>query len=232
VDPAKVERRIEKEPAWVGRPRYALFVFDRAAHFRVWAALDRTKAGLAYEDVLYFDRNGNGDLTEDGERITSEWNEDMADAGMGISFRVGDVAVPGVDEKHTDFLVCPVPKKGRKGVWFRMKWRGRFEISGAYGLVGMDTIEWGASPAEAPVLRPTAEGPLSFALWETAPVTLASGGEHLNVLIGHRTQPGEPLCVVDENFVDLEEQFLSVEVVAKDRAGREVRKRSPICDHC
>ena len=40
LDYKKVERSIAKEPKYVGAPRYALFIFDPRATFRVWAVLD------------------------------------------------------------------------------------------------------------------------------------------------------------------------------------------------
>jgi hypothetical protein len=61
ADLAKVERTIKKEPAYRGKPKYCLLVFGPEAKTRVWLVLDG--------DTLYVDRNGNGDLTERGERV-------------------------------------------------------------------------------------------------------------------------------------------------------------------
>jgi hypothetical protein len=61
VDLSKVDRTIKKEPAYKGKPRYCLLVFGPEAKERVWLVLDG--------DTLYVDRNGNGDLTEKGERF-------------------------------------------------------------------------------------------------------------------------------------------------------------------
>jgi hypothetical protein len=52
---------IAKEPKYQSKPKYCLLVFGPEAKTRVWLVLDG--------DVLYVDRNGNGDLTEEGERI-------------------------------------------------------------------------------------------------------------------------------------------------------------------
>jgi hypothetical protein len=65
---AKVERTIAKEPAYQSKaPRYCLLVFGPEAKFRVWLVQDG--------DALYVDRNGNGDLTEDGERVAKKEGE-------------------------------------------------------------------------------------------------------------------------------------------------------------
>jgi hypothetical protein len=50
-----------KEPRYRNEPRYALLVFGPRREQRVWMVLDGR--------TLYVDRNGNGDLTEPGERL-------------------------------------------------------------------------------------------------------------------------------------------------------------------
>src|SRR5262249_28937231 len=62
TDLKKVDRSIVKEPAYVTKqPRYCLLVFGPQATTRVWLVADG--------DFLYVDRNGNGDLTDPGERV-------------------------------------------------------------------------------------------------------------------------------------------------------------------
>ncbi len=56
-----VDRTIHKEPDYKTRPKYCLLVFETDASHRVWLVLD--------DNVLYVDRNSNGDLTEEGERV-------------------------------------------------------------------------------------------------------------------------------------------------------------------
>src|SRR4051812_15300400 len=62
ADLSKIDRTILKEPAYATRqPRYCLLVFGPEASARVWVVVDG--------DIVYVDRNGNGDLTEAGERV-------------------------------------------------------------------------------------------------------------------------------------------------------------------
>jgi hypothetical protein len=62
VDYAKIDRSLVKEPAYASKsPKYALLLFGREAKLRVWIVLDG--------DVVYLDRNGDGDLTGKGERF-------------------------------------------------------------------------------------------------------------------------------------------------------------------
>src|SRR5262245_39634776 len=64
ADLTKVDRTIAKEPAYKSKPRYCLLVFGPEAKTRVWLVLDG--------DVLYVDRNGDGDLTQKDERLMPE----------------------------------------------------------------------------------------------------------------------------------------------------------------
>jgi hypothetical protein len=98
ADLSKIDRSIRHEPKYTNNPKYCLLVFGEKAEFRVWLVQDG--------DVLYVDRNGNGDLTEKDERVTSK------SPGKGHHhFAVGSVT----DGKltHTDLSVtCSETNKG------------------------------------------------------------------------------------------------------------------------
>jgi hypothetical protein len=59
--PGTGERKVAKEPVYKSNPKYCLLVFGPEAKTRVWLVQDG--------DTLYVDRNGNGDLTEAGEKV-------------------------------------------------------------------------------------------------------------------------------------------------------------------
>src|SRR5262245_39202710 len=80
VDLTRIDRTIAKEPAYKSKPRYCLLVFGPEAKTRVWLVLDG--------EVLYVDRNGNGDLTEPGERVVAKKSDD---ADEEFSFRAGEI---------------------------------------------------------------------------------------------------------------------------------------------
>src|SRR5262249_22100451 len=62
ADLSKIDRAIAKEPIYQSKsPKYCLLVFGPDAKFRVWLVHDG--------NVLFVDRNGNGDLTDQGERV-------------------------------------------------------------------------------------------------------------------------------------------------------------------
>lgn len=60
ADLSKIDRTIRKEPKYKAKPQYFLLWFGPEAKTRVWVVLDG-------KDV-YIDQNGNGDLTEPGEK--------------------------------------------------------------------------------------------------------------------------------------------------------------------
>lgn len=65
VDYDKTDRSIGKQPKFKSdKPEYGLLLFGRQARLRVWLAIDG--------DTIYLDRNGNGDLTDDGERFEKQ----------------------------------------------------------------------------------------------------------------------------------------------------------------
>ena len=98
ADLSKVERRLIKEPAYQsGSPRYALLVIGPGAKDRVWIVKDG--------DTLYVDRNGNGDLTDPGEKIAAK----KGSGKDGSMYEVEDLNVGG--KKHYRLRVIVLPLK-------------------------------------------------------------------------------------------------------------------------
>lgn len=86
VDYSKIDRTIAKEPAYQKTPGYLLLVIGPKAQTRVWLVLDG--------EVLYVDRNANGDLTEPGERIrASAIRSGPDDDKPFLRFAVGEIVV-------------------------------------------------------------------------------------------------------------------------------------------
>src|SRR5262249_34625811 len=86
ADLTRTDRTIAKEPAYKSKPKYCLLVFGPEAKTRVWLVLDG--------DRLYVDRNGNGDLTDDGECLVAV-QKTLSTAGKARVWQVGDVAASG-----------------------------------------------------------------------------------------------------------------------------------------
>src|SRR5262249_8163956 len=82
ADLTKVDRTIVREPAYQSTPRYCLLVFGPEARTRVWLVQDGA--------TLYVDRNGNGDLTEAGEKVAAKTNRHTEDGEY--NFEAGEIA--------------------------------------------------------------------------------------------------------------------------------------------
>jgi hypothetical protein len=82
ADLSKIERTIAKEPAYSSKPRYCLLALGEAAKARVWLVLDG--------EVLYVDRNCNGDLTEVGDRVERDRTQERLEFGVGALSPPGD----------------------------------------------------------------------------------------------------------------------------------------------
>jgi hypothetical protein len=78
VNLARVDRSIVKEPKYQSKkPLYCLLVFGQRAESRVWLVFDLAEDFRASDakNVLYVDRNGNGDLTDPDERIEGQMRQ-------------------------------------------------------------------------------------------------------------------------------------------------------------
>ncbi|HET6574844.1 MAG TPA: hypothetical protein VFG68_14660 [Fimbriiglobus sp.] len=99
ADLSKIDRTITKEPAYATKaPRYCLLVFGPDAKDRVWLVQDG--------DALYVDRNGNGDLTEAGEKVPAAKNAGPKEEGY--TFEVGDVTPGGTVHKGVSVGLAPL----------------------------------------------------------------------------------------------------------------------------
>jgi N-acetylmuramoyl-L-alanine amidase len=226
VDLPRIPRLIAKEPKYVAEPRYALIVFDPAGRFRCWAVLDKSRVDLPYYDVLYFDVNGNGDMTELGKRFTGKFDP----AAKALHIDVGDLAVPGTTLRHSALRFATVEPHGYPGYWFSMKWAGETPVDGGYGPGGERLTAYAATPAAAPVLRPTPLGPLAFACWTTE---LSIGrSKTIQVSVGNAGSGNDTFCALSEHFLTPGKDTIVATLLAKDRDGKDLRVKTDLKKHC
>jgi hypothetical protein len=109
ADLSTVDRTLTKEPAYQSRPKYCLLVFGKEARHRVWLVLDG--------DTLYVDRNGDGDLTEPGKRVTAPALRpgDNPFCTRERSVDAGAVSVGGLT--HTDLVVSQMESRRTMPGW-------------------------------------------------------------------------------------------------------------------
>jgi hypothetical protein len=216
IDFKKVDRTIRKLPGLLAKrpPLYGLFLFGPDGKRRVWAVLDATGEGTY--DVLYLDRNADGDLTAANERI----------AGEGGIFEVGDFTEPGTDVIHTGFRITWT----KDGTRYRMKWGGGAITMGPYGPAPGTYADFAPSPAEAPIFVPGTERPFEFEHWMSG--TLKRGQKtYFKVFMGNRGDRRGAFTCVDDTFLPKDE-FVAAELRYRDGQGKEQRAIAELKERC
>ena len=137
ADLAKIDRTIKTEPAYQSKPTYCLLVFGPEANTRVWLVVDG--------DVLYMDRNGNGDLTEAGKRVTRD---------RGKAFKAGDIFDGPTRYRH--LWVSDDEDSVEIIIWCRSKDGDRRLFA---GFDGPGKLRFADRPGTAPVIH--FNGPLT-----------------------------------------------------------------------
>lgn len=134
---SKIDRSIGKQPQYSAKPAYCLLVFGPKAESKAWLVL----AG----DDLYVDRNGNGDLTEAGKRITGNKTDGEE------TFSIGDVVASPDGKKHAQMSA----QKFGEALYIMATIDGRQQTAGNDRA---GTLRLTDSPADAPVIH--FDGPL------------------------------------------------------------------------
>lgn len=224
-DLSKVDRRIAKEPAYVaGQPLYGLYVFGPEAKTRVWAVLDKSRADGPVYDVLYFDRNANGDLTESAKRIVGKVSADHA-----ATFEIGSFTDPATGDTHTDLKISR--RAGdRPMVFLSMKWKGKHGVAGGYAEQSGPYTEFAPRPEDAPVLWPGAEDPLAFQRWLWTTLTIG-GADDASVFVGHQGHGRNTFCGLAQDFLPAKVKVLAT-VIYTDQTGQERRAQSELAGRC
>jgi hypothetical protein len=217
-DLASIDRRIAKEPDYTSkRPLYGLYVFGPRATTRAWAVLDSSEGGKDDYDVLYFDRNANGDLTEPGKRLT----------GTG-TFRIGTFKDPTTGDVHEDLTISRRPDGS---VFLRMIWRGKEPVMGGYAEDPGVYCRFADSPGEAPILWPGAEGPLGFQRWIFDKQFPIGGTGDARVFLGHRGLGPNTFCGVTQEFLPPDVPVLAT-LIYRDGEGKERRAQDELRERC
>jgi hypothetical protein len=143
ADLSKIERSIAREPAYKGAPSYCLLVFGPEAKFRVWLVLDGND--------LYVDRDGTGDLTTAGKRVTSQSNK-----GDLIGFKPGQLTAPDGTKYDLSQL-----RKRKDGCDISLALKQGYSRA---GQDGPGALCFAARPADAPIIHFL--GPLTLQAFE------------------------------------------------------------------
>jgi hypothetical protein len=217
-DLSRIDRRIAKEPKYTAkRPLYGLYVFGPRATTRVWAVLDKSAEGNDAYDVLYFDRNANGDLTEPGERLT----------GPG-PFKVGTLKDPATGDVHQNLTIS---RRDDGSVFLSMNWKGQELVRGGYAEDAGPYCQFAETREKAPILWPGAEGPLGFQRWIFSREFPIGGSGDARVFLGHPGVGPNTFCGVTQDFLPPDIPVL-VTLIYKDGEGKERRSQDELRERC
>jgi hypothetical protein len=197
ADLSKVERRLGKEPAYASKaPRYALLVLGPGVKDCVWLVKDG--------NVLYVDRNGNGDLTEPGEKLAAkkggsaeegyEFGVDELNVGGRKHYRLGVAFIPlkrllfGETARRPEVLALLKKDPATEVVVVRLemtaphlKARGQVTIlTAGFDLAG--PLVLARKPAEAPIVH--LGGPLEITFAERRPVLRRNRSTDFRLTVG------------------------------------------------
>ena len=216
-DLTKIDRRIVREPKYISkRPLYGLYVFGPRAATRAWAVLDKSKAEMDEYDVLYFDRNANGDLTEPGERLT----------GSG-KINVGTFKDPGTGDVHENLTIS---RKTDGSVFIRMIWKGKEPVVGGYAEDPGPYCQFAESPEKCDPLA-CAEGPLAFGRRVFDKSLPVGGSGDARVFLGHQGFGPNTFCAVTQDFLPPDVPVLAT-LIYTDGMGRERRSQNELRERC
>jgi hypothetical protein len=138
-DLAKIDRRLDKEPRYQNQPQYCLLVFGPQAEHRVWLALDG--------EVLHADRNGNGDLTDNGEALRG------ADGPGGSRVFQAEVRTgPGAEVERV-LLTVRVSERRKAPAHCFLTVAGEGTRKQYAGFDEGDPLHFANHPREAPVIH-------------------------------------------------------------------------------
>jgi hypothetical protein len=161
-------------------------VFGKEAKTRIWLVLDG--------DILYADKNGNGDLTEEGERIRPTPFRDIPISvpqqppPTERDFGIGEVVERGGGSRNTVVKltqsVYPALKMELYTVHVLIE--GKYEQTAA--------IPFGGSPKTAPVAY--FHGPLSMNFYGDFPTRFEAGATH-NLSLAVGTQGRGTFAVIE-----------------------------------
>ena len=242
-----------KEPAYKSKsPKYALLRFGPEGKDRVWLVLDG--------DTLYVDRNGNGDLTEPGEKVAAEKRRGGDADDSGRSVQAGDVTVGG--RTHKGLAVYFTPLKAYSGGSLGKRpdvkaalakdpaalaasvrvdvdvpgmkgggLGGRLNFSaGPIDLGGV--LQFAGRPADAPAVR--LGGPLEVTFYAELPsLRVGRGGELVLVVGTPGVGPGTFAMLDYEDTVPKEvKPVADVTLPAASPGGPPLRERWVVQDRC
>ncbi len=223
IDFDKVPRTIAKLPALrAEKPLYGLFLFGLHGEKQVWCVLDATKSEPGCYDVLYVDLDADGDLTDAGERFTTEEYDESRSV-----FQIGDFVDPGLKgATHTEMKLTWTKDSFR----YSMLWRGGKRTFGCFGPKKEVYAKLGSSTKDAPIFVPGYDRPLEFDHWLSGKLTAGTSCD-FKVFVGQRGSTRGAFSSVDDKFLP-QGQAVQATLVYTSAAGKQEQVRVQLKARC
>jgi hypothetical protein len=226
-DLGKLDRSIRKEPTYTTKqPYYGLLVFGPRADTRVWLVLDKSKADGAAFDVLYLDRNADGDLTASDKRLVGKTEE------VNTHFSLPEFKDPATGGVHTDFRVR-VTGEDKPTVMVSMKWSGKLKMGGGYPPDPDTYMQLTRNPKTAPIVWFQGDGPFRFQRWygETLTIGGPDDANDFKVFLGQIGSGPSSFCALQEHVLP-ESEAVQATLIYTNQDGKERRVVCPLKERC
>lgn len=183
-----IDRAIVKEPTYQSTPKYSLITFGKSGGARVWMVEDGNR--------LFVDKNGNGDLTDDGPPI-QPGNVRHLDASRWDFEYSLDAITPPDGSRHTSFILRRWNYNDKEDSYgLSLSVNGRLPMySGWFGTF------WSTNRAQAPVMH--FGGPFTPRLLRRKEFTIGERNQRLS------------LCFLNPGSGPGAESRLSIEALPK-----------------
>jgi hypothetical protein len=235
VDYSKIDRTLVKEPAYAHAPDYALLLFGREPRLRIWMVSDG--------DVLYLDRNGDGDLTGEGEKfvdLNACNNVELPDPDGRTRYRITSIGAYTDEGRHYPDTSDDGDNEVKRP---SKQWMVSVDILGAVKYQQYCDVAASASAREAKLAHfhgPLTIGPRTI-LWKVPPeLTLNTGDKSIDLFACIGTMSAEHGCWVvvrtqkvnDSAFAAGVFPIVEVEFPAKTVGDVAVKKRYDLDKFC
>jgi hypothetical protein len=226
-DLGKLDRTIRKQPTYTGtQPLYGLLVFGPRADKRVWLVLDKSKPDAAAYDVLYVDRDADGDLTASDKRLVGKTEDG------NTLFKLPEFKDPATGGIHTEFRVR-VTGQDKPTVMIGMKWCGKLKMGGGYPPDPGDYLKLALDAKTAPVLWFQGDGPFRFQRWYGGTLTIGGPGDanDFKVFLGQIGSGPSSFCAFQEHVLPAAEAVQAT-LIYTGQDGKERREAFQLKERC
>jgi hypothetical protein len=217
-------------PELTGAARYAIVRVGPAPGTPIWVVLAKRRASHGYPSILYFDRNGNGDLTDPEDRIGAKRAGDQG--GRKSEFRLAEFTDPRTGARYEKLLVR----------WTRQsRLRDSFTISyhlpsGPFVKGPYATDDKVAPPSSSPEAAPqirfaVTEGPLDVVPVSSDLSAPAGGTLEVKLYLGRRGDRDGAFACVSNKFLP-SGQAVEGTLVYATKSGEEKRAAVKLAQRC